>query len=159
MNSRERVLAAADCKPPDRIPIDFWAVNEVFNRLIKELSLADVEDVMQKFDADLRFFRGPGMGQVEPDADGIFADHWGVKRQWHKVTGKRKDGAPYTWTYKHMVESPLGGAQSVTDIEKHVWPDPSQWDYSGVKDACKTIHDAGYAVVFGGDRQIGRAHV
>ena len=152
MNSRQRVLATIDCKSPDRIPIDFWAVNEVFDRLVKELNVPDIEGVMQKFDADLRFFRGPGLGEVKPDADGIFADHWGVKRQWHTVTGHRRDGATYTWTYKHMVSSPLADAQNVADIEKHAWPDPANWDYSGVKDSCKTIRDAGYAVVFGGDR-------
>ncbi len=152
MNSRQRVLTAVDCKQADRIPIDFWAVDVVFDRLVKELNVADAEGVLKEFDADLRFFRGPGLETVEPDADGVFADHWGVKRQWHSVTGQRKDGSPYTWTYKHMVGSPLAGAQSVADIENHAWPDPAQWDYSGVKEKCKAIHDAGYAVVFGGDR-------
>ena len=152
MNSRQRVLTAIECNIPDRIPIDFWAVKEVFDRLAKELNVSDVESVMQRIDSDFRFFRGPGMAEIKPDVDGIFSDHWGVKRQRQTVTGQRKDGSSYTWTYKHMVGSPLADAQSIADIEKHAWPDPSNWDYSGVKGACNAIRNAGYVVVFGGDR-------
>jgi len=152
MNNRERVLAVARCQKADRIPIDFWAANEVFERLAKELNVPDVEGVMKAFDVDLRYFRGPGLTIAEPDESGVSTDHWGVKRESHNVIGQRKDGTPYSWTYKHMVGSPLAGAQNVADIEKHAWPDPEHWNYSSIKDTCKAIRNAGYAVVFGGDR-------
>ncbi len=150
MNSRERVITTVNCQQPDRIPIDFWAVDVVYNRLIEELGLPDVEAVLQRFGADMRYFRGP-VPAARPVGDGE-EDHWGVRRKWHEVSGKRKDGGTYTWRYKHLVGSPLADAQSVADVEKHPWPDPAGYDYSGVKDACKTIRDTGCAVVFGGDR-------
>jgi len=152
MNSRERVLAAASCRQADRIPIDFWAAGEVFERLAEELDVPGSEGVLKSFDVDLRYFRGPGLALAEPDANGIFTDHWGVKRKAHNVSGQRKDGTSYSWTYKHLVGSPLAAAQSVADIEKHAWPDPDNWDYSGIKATCQAIRDKGYAVVFGGDR-------
>lgn len=152
MDSRERVLAAANCQNSDRIPIDFWAANEVYERLAKELNVSDKEGVLEAFDVDLRYFRGPGLTSMEPDENGIFTDHWGVKRESHSVNGQRRDGTDYSWTYKHMSASPLAEMQSVADIENHAWPDPANWDYSGIKDICKAIRDAGRAVVFGGDR-------
>ncbi|MCF6177725.1 MAG: hypothetical protein L3J71_18365 [Victivallaceae bacterium] len=152
MNSRERTVAAANCQASDRIPIDFWAANEVFERLAEELNVSGKEGVLKAFDVDLRYFRGPGFAVDESDKNGIFTDHWGVKRQSHSVNGQRKDGTAYSWTYKHMFSSPLAEAQSVADIEKHAWPSPDRLDYSDIKDSCKAIRDAGYAVVFGGDR-------
>ncbi|MCK5878254.1 MAG: hypothetical protein KAH24_00635 [Holophagae bacterium] len=152
MTSQERVLTAVNGEPPDRIPIDFWAAGEVLERLISHLGVEDAEAVRKHFDVDLRVFRGPGFSGGEADENGLFTDHWGVKRKTHTVTGRRKDGTDYIWTSKHLAESPLAGAQSIADIEQHPWPDASALDYSGVGEACRTIHDAGYAVVFGGDR-------
>ena len=153
MNSRERVLTTASCRQADRIPIDFWAVDEVYARLARALSLADAEAVRDHFDVDLRYFRGPGSPTGEGGGDdGSFADHWGVHRAWQTVTGRRGDGEQYTWRYKHLVHSPLASAETVADVERYDWPDPARWDYSGVADACRGIRDAGRAVVFGGDR-------
>lgn len=150
--SRQRVLTTVSCTQPDRIPIDFWAVGEVYESLAKHLGVSDAEGVLKAFGVDLRYFRGPGLPDVTPDEDGVFADHWGVWRRYHSINGKCRDGSPYTWTSKHLAHSPLANAESVADIEKHAWPDASKWDYSRVKSACKNIRDKGYAVVFGGDR-------
>ena len=154
MNSRERVLAALDCREGDRVPIDFWAVGEVSARLAEALGVADGEELLREVGADLRYFRGPGLAaeQVESAADGSFSDHWGVRRKLHTVTGTDKNGRAYTWTYKHLVGSPLAAAETVADIERHSWPDAGRWDYSEVKCACRAIRDVGLAVVFGGDR-------
>jgi len=152
MNARQRVLTAIDCRQADRIPIDFWAVSEVYDRLERALGVADAEGVLKKFDVDVRYFRGPGAPAQEVSGDGGFVDHWGVRRRWQTVTGRRKDGRPYAWRYKHLVHSPLAEAQNTADIENHPWPRAEQWDYSRVKDACRAIRDAGCAVIFGGDR-------
>ena len=150
MNGRQRVLTAAECKQPDRVPVDFWAVSEVLDRLQAHWGLADYEAVRDEVGEDVRYFRGPGL-EVDPDAS-TFTDHWGVVRTLKTVSGTRRDGTEWSWTYKHMVESPLAAAETVADIEKHPWPDPAQWDYSGVKAPCQAIRDKGLAVVFGGDR-------
>ena len=84
--------------------------------------------------------------------NGLHTDHWGVKRRKHTITGRRRDGTMYSWTVKHLAESPLAKAESVADVERHPWPNPAKWDYSGVRKACRSFRDAEYAVVFGGDR-------
>ena len=153
MNSRERILAAARCETPDRIPVDFWAVPEVQTRLAAALGVAEGEPLLQAVGCDVRYFRGPGFAAPEDMADGqTFTDHWGVVRQLQTVQGCRANGEPYRWSYKHLVRSPLADAASVADIERHAWPDPAAWDYSGVRAACENIRSAGLAVVFGGDR-------
>lgn len=152
MNSRPRVLKTIGCKQPDRIPIDFWAVGEIYDLLAKELGVPDAEGVLEKFEVDFRYFRGPGFPEGEPDENGIFGDHWGVKRRYHSITGNKRNGVSYTWTCKHLVHSPLAEATSVTDIEKYAWPDPSQLDYSQIENTCHAIRSKGCAVVFGGDR-------
>jgi uroporphyrinogen decarboxylase len=152
MDGRQRVLQAVNFREADRVPIDFWAAPEVLDRLARDMGVADAQGVLKKFGADLQYYRGPGMTPAAPDAQGAFADHWGVKRRMQTVTGKRKDGQPYTWTYKHLAACPLAGAASVADVEKHTWPDGGKWDYSGVKAACQAIRQEGLAVVFGGDR-------
>jgi len=152
MNSRERVLTAAARGQPDHIPIDFWAVDEVYGRLAAEWGVESREEVLGRCGADIRYVRGPGGGASEPDEGGVTVDHWGVRRRRQTVTGVRSDGTPYAWKYEHLAGSPLAEASSLPDIEGHAWPDPGRWDYSGVADACRAFRDAGFAVAFGGDR-------
>ena len=116
--------------------------------------MAGEEGVLRAVDVDLRVFRGPGAASppAEPSAGGAMVDHWGVERRWQSVMGRRSDGEAYTWRYKHLVRSPLAAARSVAEIENQPWPQPDRWDYSGVKRACRTIREAGHAVIFGGDR-------
>ena len=153
MTRRERMNCVLSGTIPDRIPIDFWAGGEVFDRLAKHLGVEDAEAVRREFDVDVRFFRGPGLPtEKDAGADAGFTDHWGVERVIHTVKGTRKDGAPYTWAIKQLSRSPLAMAESVKDIEKHNWPDPAHWDYSRVHAACCAIRDGGHMVIFGGDR-------
>lgn len=154
MTPRRRVLDAIAHTPPDRVPIDFWAVDDVYERLAAAWGLADAEAVLARIGADLRYFNGPAfLGQQRPpDADGVVEDHWGVRRKLATVAGTRRDGTAYTWTYKHLVSSPLAGAAGVDEVERHAWPAADMWDYSAVPAACRQIRDAGYAVVAGADR-------
>ncbi|MDY6914536.1 MAG: uroporphyrinogen decarboxylase family protein [Planctomycetota bacterium] len=153
MTGRERILTAAERRKPDRIPIDFWAVPEVYDRLVGAFGAADVEGVLQAVGCDARYFRGPGFSAPAAGKDDEkFTDHWGVVRTFRTVTGQRGNGRPYQWTYKHLVHSPLAAARSASDIENHSWPDASRWNYSGVKAACEKIRSSGLAVIFGGDR-------
>ncbi len=153
MTSRQRVLDTINHNIPDRVPIDFWAVPEVYAQLREDLGVDDDESVRKHFGVDLRYFNGPTLRTSRPTGkDGISEDHWGVRRKYATVDGVRRDGTEYTWTYKHLHESPLGKAKSVADIERYEWPTVDLWDYSRIKAACQTIRDSGYAVVAGADR-------
>lgn len=154
MTPRQRAMTALEHRQPDRIPIDFWAAPEVYRRLESELHLDDPEAVLERFGADLRYFNGPKLKDAAPAdlPDGLVKDHWGVLRKANTVTGTRRDGTPYTWTYKHLVASPLAGAESLADVERHPWPTADLWDYSGVEAECRRLKDAGWCVVAGADR-------
>lgn len=151
---RQRVLDALSHTAPDRIPIDFWATDDVIARLAAAWGADGPEAVRRRVGMDLRYFDGPALRaqQRPPDAEGIVTDHWGVKRKLNTVTGTRRDGSAYAWTYKHLHASPLAGVSSVAEIDRHAWPTADLWDYAGVADACRAIRDAGHAVVAGADR-------
>jgi uroporphyrinogen decarboxylase len=169
MTPRQRVLEAIGHRVPDRIPIDFWAVPEVYAQVQDALKLPDKEAVLRRFGVDLRYFSGPAQwggrdgppcpsgaalhgGQGRPPLPGVVQDHWGVLRQSQSVGGVRRDGTQWSWTYKHLLKSPLAEATTVAEIERHAWPTTDLWNYSGVKAACQAIRDAGFAVVAGADR-------
>ena len=154
MTPRQRVLDAINHRDPDRIPIDFWAVPEVFAQLAQALGMPDEEAVLRKFEADMRYFNGPPLKDPARfrRPDGKVVDHWGVVRSSQTVTGLRRDGAQYSWTYKHLLESPLADATTIADVEQHTWPTADLWDFSKVAAACRAIRDAGYCVVVGADR-------
>ena len=150
MTHRERVLTALAHEAPDAVPYDCWAMPVVYERVAQRLGVESNEDVLRVLDVDLRVIPGPSyQGQeLRTHEDGTVEDLWGVRRQAMTV---ERDGV--TWTYRHVVESPLGGAESATDIDAYPrWPSPDWWDYSSVGDECAAIRDVGYAVVNAGDR-------
>ncbi len=148
MNHRERVLTALAHRAPDRLPRDYWATPEVTGRLCGHFRLADQESLLRRLGIDLRYVAGPSyVGRpLRRCGDGSAEDLWGVLRRPETVRGNG-----YTWTYQHVVESPLEKARTVRDVEAYDrWPSPDGWDYSGVREQC--VAHAGYAVVNAGDR-------
>ncbi len=148
MDSRTRVLTALSHQPPDRLPRDYWATPEVTQRLQEHFGLPDRESLLRRLGIDLRYVEGPSyVGQsLRTHPDGSVEDLWGVRRRPRTVTG-----GSYTWTYQHVVQSPLQAAQTTGDIEAYGrWPSPDWWDYAQLREQCRA--HAGYAVVNAGDR-------
>lgn len=148
MNARERVLTALAHRAPDRVPRDYWATDEVTTLLCRHFGLPDKERLLRRLGIDLRYVEGPSyVGQtLHTHDDGSTEDLWGVRRQPRTVTG-----SGYTWTYQHVVQSPLAAAQTVADIEAYErWPSADWWDYSTLAAQCAA--HVGHAVVNAGDR-------
>lgn len=148
MNHRERVLTALSHQRPDRLPRDYWATQEVTERLLQHLNLSDRESLLRHFGFDLRTVEGPAcVGQTfRRHPDGSVEDLWGVRRLPKTITG-----TGYTWTYQHVVEPPLASASTAADVDRYDrWPSPDWWDYSQVRSQCLACE--GYAVVSVGDR-------
>ncbi|RKX34017.1 MAG: hypothetical protein DRP71_08440 [Verrucomicrobia bacterium] len=153
--SRERVLAAIGHAESDRIPIDYWAVEPVTQRLIDHFGLSDKEELRRRLNVDLRYVMGPSFAgqQLHIHDDGMIEDHWGVLRQPITVSDVDRNGRPWSWTYSHLHKAPLRNCQSVRDVERYAgWPSWELWDYSGVKSECLRAKKSGCAVVNGGDR-------
>ncbi|MBU0609053.1 MAG: hypothetical protein KKI08_14300 [Armatimonadetes bacterium] len=148
MTSRERVLTSLAHQRPDRTPRDYWATAEVTAALLDHFALPDREALLRHLGIDLRYVEGPSyLGQaLRTHADGSVEDLWGVRRQPRTVSGGR-----YTWTYQHVVQSPLQAARTVADIAAYDrWPGADSWDYSRLREQC--LAHEGYAVVNAGDR-------
>jgi len=150
MTHRERVLTALAHQPPDAVPYDCWAAPVVYERVAERLGIESKDDVLRALDVDLRVIPGPSYAgqELRTYHDGAVEDLWGVRRQVMTV-----ESAGVIWSYKHVVQSPLAGMESVAHIDAYPrWPSADWWDYSSVADECAAIRDAGYAVVNAGDR-------
>ena len=148
MDHRQRVLTTLARQRPDRLPRDYWATPEVTARLVRHCGLPGKEAMLRHFGFDLRYVEGPSlMGQTwRTSADGSVEDLWGVRRRPATVAGEG-----YTWTYQHVVESPLASAETPAAVAAYRrWPSPDWWDYSQVRQQCLAV--GGYAVVNAGDR-------
>lgn len=127
MTPRERVLAAVDHKPTDRVPANYGAHPDVTERLIAKLGVADIEELLQALHIDMRAisidYYKP---RSEPDDDGYVQDMWGGK--W--LTSQASDDQP-------AFISPFNENTTVDDVHAHDWPDPDSLDYSKIRAECE----------------------
>lgn len=157
---RERVLAALEHEPTDRVPIDFGGsfVSSIYvsayDRLKEHLNL-DHETVfmskrrglavvdqsmLERFDVDTRCLElGPPDGAVEEGVDDSFVDPWGTT--WRRAA----DG------HFLYVDGPFFGHKNpqVADIDRVPWPDPDNPGYvRGLAERAQTLRrDTDCAIV------------
>ena len=161
---RERVNLALEHKTPDRMPVDFLAVPEIWEGLIKRSSVqirkngtnsyfdAVWEQLLRKFQVDCRVvsydqFCSPPASVLIPDAK---IDWYGAlsrstpNRMWRQLT---PDGQIYDiWgrhfkivdnpsgSYEELASFPLNSFSTISEIKNFAWPEPDWWDFSGVTD-------------------------
>ena len=124
MNSRERVLAAIRRRLPDRTPADYKAEPEVNRELMRRLGTEDYEALLRRLEVDLRRieprYQGPPDRQLP---GGIREDYWGIRARTMRtpVAG-----------YDMFVQTDLWAASSLAELERHHWPSPDLFDYSGM---------------------------
>ena len=124
MNSKERVLAAAERKRTDRPPTSLYGTPEAMERLRKYMGVATDADVMDELDIDLRWVGAPFIGPQERSTgtlEGEGTDFWGCRY--------RKAENEFN-TYFEFDYHPLAEALTVDDVENHDWPSAAWWDYS-----------------------------
>lgn len=158
MNSRERVLSTLGHKEPDAVPLDIGGTNltgiakSAYKNLcgylnidIEQITVSEViqqlaqidETVASMLKTDVHLI-APGppsswdLKIVEKDGRYRFTDEWGIT--WHMP---KENGL-----YFDMVEHPLDGCISVSDVDKHRWPDP--WDegrYAGLWERLQRVYN------------------
>ena len=164
ISPRDRVNLALNYNTPDRIPVDFLAVPEIWKKLIQSEALkpqehftsqffdSSWESLLQKFQVDCRVisydqFCNPPSLTLKPQAK---IDWYGSlgrstpNRIWRQIT---PDGQIYdvfgrhfrivdhpTGSYEELASYPLGNAESISDLKAYIWPEPDWWDFSGVSD-------------------------
>ena len=128
MNARERMLAAINRQPLDRIPTDIWATGEVWDKLRQHFGArADLsaELHIDGFAGVGPEYVGPPLPPVAPDES---IDLWGMRRRRVKHEG----GA-----YDEQFFYPLATAQTIDDLNAYTWPSADWFDYSHMRDQAK----------------------
>lgn len=130
MNSRERVLAAINLQPLDRVPTDIWATPEVWAKLRSHFGAS--ADISAELHID-------GFASVAPDyigppppepPPGETTDFWGIRRRSVPHEGG---------VYAEQSFAPLAGACTMDDLNKYNWPKADWFDYSAMKDHARDL--------------------
>jgi uroporphyrinogen decarboxylase len=128
----ERVETALAHRQPDRVPFDFWAVPEIWDRLCAALG-AGQEEVLRLLGADCRMVTARYVGdQARTLPDGTFVDAWGTHR---------RHVANEFGTYDEYASHPLASAETVADVLDWEWASPDDWDVSGIREQCSRLND------------------
>ena len=145
---KDRVNKALAFQKPDRVPRDFAAVPEIWEKLGDHFGTDDRAEILEKLDVDCRivsydsFCSPPDIvaKDVNMDAsqersslggmwrntetDGSNRDIWGA----HRKRVKNPSGE-----LEQFASFPLESAQNIEDLSKHRWPQPDWWDFSDIR--------------------------
>lgn len=126
MTPKERWLAVLNRQKPDRLPMDYWATDEVNDKLRKYLGCSTQREMYERLHIDRPVSVGPRYigPQVPDDAD---------------IYGCRYRNVSYsTGTYRECIYHPLAQYETVDEIEaNYAWPDIDWYDYSDIPNQLK----------------------
>lgn len=128
MLPKERVLTAIAHQLPDRIPTDAIHIENTWN-IAKHLNVPEAS-VLGLLGIDGRIVSAPYIGAAQEPINGIRVTEW-----------QTPDTGDYS-TYRHY---PLAGIDSVHELSRHHFPQPSQYDYAIAREHAKEL-DKVYAV-------------
>jgi uroporphyrinogen decarboxylase len=139
----ERVEMALAHRQPDRVPFDFWAVPEIWERLRLALGAVDEakvpdgassadEVVLRMLGIDCRMVTSRYTGaKARGLPDGTHIDAWGTHRR--EMTNEFS-------TYGEYASHPLAQAETAADVLNWDWASPDDWDVSGVREQCERLN-------------------
>ena len=166
MTHKERILAAVNHRPVDRVPTDMWATPEVQEILFDHFGISagkdtctdtiglsggnlsrGVEVLLELWDKlgvdGIIDIRPPYIGDKQVKKDGILYNEWGFG--YKEVDYGRG-------VYLEQVVFPLDGISTIQELEDYPWPDPDDYDFdtlSGIIDRCgDRAVTCGYLAVF-----------
>lgn len=121
----QRFEAAVNREASDRTPFDFWAVDEIQERLMTYFQVSSMEEVLQILGIDARIVTPEYIGPaLETCPDGSFFTVYG---------SHRKSVSNEFSTYEEYASYPLAEVQSVQEIETWFrWPKSEYWDWAGL---------------------------
>ncbi len=162
ISPRDRVNTALEIKLPDRTPVDFLAVPEIWeglldseNTLRNDLSSPPLfnpawEQLLQTLEVDCRVisydqFCNPPNSTLIPKAkiDWYSSPSRSTpNRMWRQITpdnqildvwGRHFKIVEHPYgVYEELARFPLNDAQSVTELRGYAWPEPDWWDFTPV---------------------------
>lgn len=139
MTSRERVLAALNHQPSDRVPVNYYATRELEARIAARLGTTTHNELLDRLGVDLRYLRPAHTGRpLQRWADGRFEDLWGTVY---------RPVAYDTGVYDEADVMPYAAMATVEEVAAGPGPHVDEFDYDaipGLIDQCR-----GRAIVAG----------
>lgn len=137
MTSKERVASSLRWEEPDRVPVQTYLTPEMRKRLTDRFG---GRDVLERLGVDFRAVNAPYRGGLRPGGGGTTYDMWGAgyRRVEHGTGG----------AYEEACFLPLAGLGTMDDVRSYPWPDPADFDCSGIRESCDAV--SAYAVACGG---------
>lgn len=133
MNSRERILAAINHQPLDRVPTDIWATQEVWDKLHEHFdkdanlySILKIDGIMGYSETK---YIGPKLAVMQ---EGRTVNYW--QMQFKKVDYG-------TGFYDEQSHYPLAQAKTIDDLNAYQWPKVEWFDYQWLTEQVKTVKD------------------
>jgi hypothetical protein len=147
MTSRERVLAAINHEPCDRVPTDLWLTPEIQQALMEHFATEDWSLVLGEPGID--GIAGAGLAYTGPprvDLDGVETGLWGVR------PGK-EIRLPTGGAYWEAQEPPLATVTEIAELDDVDWGSPADYDFAAAAEALrrareKQVPSAGYMAPF-----------
>ncbi len=119
LTPRERWLALFNGEKPDRIPTDYWATDEVTERLLRELRCANKEELYTTLHID-------GVVELKPVHT---VDHFPIDAR-ADIWGIRRKAVSYgAGSYDEFANHPLENVSSVEEIHAYGWPCAGDVDF------------------------------
>jgi uroporphyrinogen decarboxylase len=139
---RQRWLALFQGGSTDRIPCDYWGTDEVTARLLGELGCATERELWERLGVD-RCVRVAAVHRLATERTWYLPSLYSV---WH--IGTREVSHPGgAGVYRESVSHPLAPVTTVSEVERFDWPDPDDWDTSGLRAGCREWSD--YPILLG----------
>lgn len=137
MTSKERVAIALNWQEADRVPLQIYLTPEMRSKLTDHFN---GRDILECLGIDFRSVGPVYRGEIRESHDGITYDIWGAgyKHVEHGSAG----------TYNEAVVLPLAELKTMDDVQNYPWPNPDDFDYSGIAQQCEENKD--FAVCLGG---------
>jgi uroporphyrinogen decarboxylase len=144
MTPRERVLAAINHQPVDRLPTDIWATAEVWRKLQTHFNTDNNWEIFERLGIDgIPGISAPYIGPDLKQTDDVTFDEWGM--------GYRRQEYG-TGDYEEQVVYPLAGAETIEDLQNYAWPSPDWYDYAALPERAADLSDraiqCGYTAIF-----------
>lgn len=170
ISPKDRVLCALRHEEPDRMPVDFLATPEIWDRLVDhfhpdvsaiesgEFFTPEREAVLRALDVDCRLlsydtFCNPPKSTLKPGAK---VDWWESlarstpNRMWRQeapdhtffdIWGHHtRTVQNTTGNYEEYASWPLADASSVEELSRFAWPEPDWWDFSTLREAAQKVN-------------------
>jgi len=130
MAPKERWLAVLEHRKLDRVPMDYWATDEVTSRLMKRLGCGEPKEIYEKLHIDAVVGVSPEyVGPPVPEHSDVYGC---LYRNIRHRTG----------VYRECVYHPLAEYKTVSEIKKNFeWPSVDMYDYSVIPEQIEDYGD------------------